>query len=118
MQGIPILLAQTDVNPGTNSSPDTPTSTASETSAVADFFDTGAMGLLLEGGPFMWPILLMALVGLAVIIERWRSLKMLGGDNTELKTLSSMISLPIESRRPLPGANRLPDRSLPFLPMA
>ena len=38
-----------------------------------------------KGGPFMWPILLMALVGLAVIIERWRSLKMLGGDNTELK---------------------------------
>ena len=85
MQGIPILLAQTDVNPGTNSSPDTPTSTSPETSAVKDFFDTGAMGLLLEGGPFMWPILLMALVGLAVIIERWRSLKMLGGDNTELK---------------------------------
>ena len=85
MQGIPILLAQTDVNPGTNSSPDTPTSTSPETSAVADFFDTGAMGLLLEGGPFMWPILLMGLVGLAVIIERWRSLKMLGGDNTELK---------------------------------
>ena len=85
MQGISILLAQTNVNPGTNSSPDTPNSPSPETSAVADFFDTGAMGLLLEGGPFMWPILLMALVGLAVIIERWRSLKMLGGDNTELK---------------------------------
>ena len=75
MQGILILLAQTDVNRGTNSSPDTATSTAPETSAMADFFDAGAMGVLLEGGPFVWPILLMALVGIAVIIERWRSLK-------------------------------------------
>jgi len=33
----------------------------------------------------MWPILLMAIVGLAVIIERWRSLKMLGQDSAELK---------------------------------
>ena len=70
MQGIPLLLAQTDVYPGTNSSPDTPTSTAPETSAVADFFDTGAMGLLLEGGPFMWPILFCAVFALAIAFER------------------------------------------------
>ena len=54
-------------------------------SVISEFFDSGALGLLLEGGFFMWPILLLALVGLAVIIERWRSLKMLGVDASELK---------------------------------
>ena len=45
----------------------------------------GAIGLLLEGGFFMWPLLLLAIVGLAVILERWRSLKMLDADGDELR---------------------------------
>ena len=53
----------------------------SEPSAIADFFDSGAIGLLIDGGFFMWPILIMAIMALAVIIERWRSLKMLDTDN-------------------------------------
>jgi biopolymer transport protein ExbB len=57
----------------------------SEPSAIADFFDSGAIGLLIDGGFFMWPILIMAILTLAVIIERWRSLKMLDTDNESLR---------------------------------
>jgi len=85
MQGFSFILAQANSISGTNTVAASDPSATPETSSIADFFDTGAMGLLLEGGPFMWPILLMALVGLAVIIERWRSLKMLGNDTAELK---------------------------------
>ena len=52
---------------------------------VSDLFDSGAIGLLLDGGFFMWPILIMAILALAVIIERWRSLKMLDTDNESLR---------------------------------
>ena len=45
-----------------------------EPSWISDLFDSGAIGLLLEGGFFIWPILIMAVMALAVIIERWRSL--------------------------------------------
>ena len=57
----------------------------SEPSAIADFFDSGAIGLLIDGGFFMWPILIMAILALAVIIERWRSLKMLDTDIESLR---------------------------------
>jgi len=57
----------------------------SEPSAIADFLDSGAIGLLIDGGFFMWPILIMAIMALAVIIERWRSLKMLDTDNESLR---------------------------------
>ncbi len=45
----------------------------------------GALGMLLEGGAFMWPILILAIVGLAVVIERFRSLKMLDADDETLR---------------------------------
>jgi len=57
----------------------------SEPSPIAEFFDSGAIGLLIDGGFFMWPILIMAIMALAVIIERWRSLKMLDIDNESLR---------------------------------
>ena len=41
-----------------------------ETSIFLGLLDSGAFGLHIEGGVFMWPILAMALIGLAVIIER------------------------------------------------
>ena len=59
--------------------------TISEPSAIVDFFDSGAIGLLIDGGFFMWPILIMAILALAVIIERWRSLKMLDTDIESLR---------------------------------
>ena len=42
---------------------------------------SGAIGLLLRGGFFMWPILIMGIVASGVIIERYRSLKMLTTDS-------------------------------------
>lgn len=53
--------------------------------SISEFFQSGASGLLLEGGIFMWPILIMLVVALAVIIERYRSLKMLDDDPAELR---------------------------------
>ncbi|MCH7226271.1 MotA/TolQ/ExbB proton channel family protein [Haloferula sp. A504] len=53
--------------------------------SISEFFQSGASGLLLEGGIFMWPILIMLVVALAVIIERYRSLRMLDDDPSELR---------------------------------
>lgn len=49
-------------------------------SAFSEFMNSGAIGLIRQGGLFMWPILLMGVVAAGVIIERYRSLKMLGTD--------------------------------------
>jgi biopolymer transport protein ExbB len=43
------------------------------------------MGLLREGGFFMWPILIMGIIATGVIIERYRSLKMLTTDTAALR---------------------------------
>jgi len=53
------------------------TAAASEPSALYEMLHSGALGLLLDGGFFMWPILILGILALGVIIERWRSLKML-----------------------------------------
>jgi biopolymer transport protein ExbB len=47
--------------------------------------EEGALGMLIDGGAFMWPILILAVVGLAVVIERFRSLKMLDADDDSLR---------------------------------
>ena len=86
MQNIHIMLAQAAGN--TTKTNITLSSTGNpmpETSIFLGLLDSGAFGLHIEGGVFMWPILAMALIGLAVIIERWRSLKMLAINNSELK---------------------------------
>ena len=76
-----------EVNPGQNADTggEVTGEAISEPSAIADFFDSGAIGLLIDGGFFMWPILIMAILALAVIIERWRSLKMLDTDVESLR---------------------------------
>jgi len=53
---------------------------------IDELLHSGAMGLMIQGGIFMWPILLMGIVAFAVIIERYRSLKMLGTDTQALRT--------------------------------
>lgn len=57
----------------------------SEDGGVFDLLDdvtkTGALGFLRQGGLFMWPILLMGILASGVIIERYRSLKMLTSDS-------------------------------------
>jgi biopolymer transport protein ExbB len=52
---------------------------------VHEFFHTGASGVLLEGGVFMWPILILLILALAVIIERYRSLRLLDTDSEALR---------------------------------
>ena len=46
---------------------------------------SGAMGLMINGGFFMWPILFMGILAAGVIIERWRTLSMISGDTRELR---------------------------------
>lgn len=46
---------------------------------------SGALGMMFEGGIFMWPILILGIVAAGVIIERFRSLKMLRTDSTQLR---------------------------------
>ncbi|MEE2734805.1 MAG: MotA/TolQ/ExbB proton channel family protein [Roseibacillus sp.] len=50
-----------------------------------DFFSSGAIGIFLEGGIFMWPILILLILVLAVVIERYRSLKLLEVDSSKLR---------------------------------
>lgn len=52
---------------------------------AASFSETGALKLLLEGGVFMWPLLALLVLAIAVIIERYRSLKLLETDATSLR---------------------------------
>ena len=82
-----LILAQSALGQagGTNAPPADAAQAEPGPSAGSGLFDSGALGLLLEGGFFMWPSLLLALIGLAVMIERWRSLKMLGVDAGDLK---------------------------------
>ncbi len=47
---------------------------------LKEIAQSGALGLLLEGGWFMLPILIMGILAAGVIIERYRSLKMLTSD--------------------------------------
>lgn len=52
---------------------------------AAGFLDSGALNLMIDGGIFMWPILALMILGIAVIIERYRSLLMLDTDAAALQ---------------------------------
>lgn len=52
---------------------------------IGELMNSGALKLLLDGGWFMLPILLLGIVAFGVIIERYRSLKMLSTDSSELR---------------------------------
>ena len=51
-----------------------------------EVFDSGALGLMIDGGFFMWPLLLLGVLAAGVIIERYRSLKMLTTDTGALRS--------------------------------
>ncbi|MDA0832652.1 MAG: MotA/TolQ/ExbB proton channel family protein [Planctomycetota bacterium] len=55
-------------------------------SRFSEMLHSGAMGLMLKGGLFMWPILLMGIAAFGVMIERYRSLKMLATDTQALRS--------------------------------
>jgi biopolymer transport protein ExbB len=50
-----------------------------------EWMDSGVMKYMIDGGPFMWPILVMAIIALGVVIERFRSLRMLTVDDSDLR---------------------------------
>lgn len=52
---------------------------------AAGFLDSGALNLMIDGGVFMWPILALMILGIAVIIERYRSLRLLETDGGALR---------------------------------
>jgi biopolymer transport protein ExbB len=63
-----------------------PTAVSKLIGTLDEITQSGAIGLLRQGGWFMWPILLMGIVAAGVIIERYRSLKMLSTDSGELRS--------------------------------
>lgn len=54
--------------------------------APPDLLHSGALGYMLDGGIFMWPILFMAVLGAGVVIERLRSLRLIATDGQALRT--------------------------------
>ncbi len=66
------------------------------TTLAAGFLDSGALNYMIDGGIFMWPILALMILGLAVIIERYRSLRMLDTDSEALR--EKVIALLSEDR--------------------
>ena len=46
---------------------------------------SGPLGMIREGGIFMWPILALGVLAAGVIIERYRSLKLLDSDSSQLR---------------------------------
>lgn len=53
--------------------------------SFSEMFQSGAFGLLVKGGFFMWPLLILGILAVAVIIERWRSLKILDVEPEEIR---------------------------------
>jgi biopolymer transport protein ExbB len=86
---------------------------AAGAAAEPAWYYSGAMKYMIDGGPFMWPILFMAILGLAVIIERFRSLSMLTGNSDTLRLqvfgllhqgrLEEAIDTCVQSRGPVPA---------------
>lgn len=53
-----------------------------------ELLHTGAMGYMIDGGIFMWPLLVLGILALGVIIERFRALMML---NTRAEALRQKV---------------------------
>ncbi len=60
---------------------------AAQTAAPAanEWWQSGAMGYMIAGGPFMWPILLLAVIATGVVIERYRALRLIAIDAEALR---------------------------------
>jgi biopolymer transport protein ExbB len=71
--------------PGKPGEPAEPTGLAK---TFNDLTKTGALGYMIEGGIFMWPILALGVLAFGVIIERYRALLML---NTKDEALRSKV---------------------------
>jgi biopolymer transport protein ExbB len=61
-----------------------------------DLLHSGAMGFMIDGGIFMWPLLALGILALGVIIERFRALMML---NTRAEVLRQKVRELLEADR-------------------
>ena len=81
--------------------------------ADSDLLHSGAMGYMLDGGVFMWPILFMGILAAGVVIERFRSLRLIATDAATLRGqvldllhqghIEEAIDLCSRSRGPVPA---------------
>jgi biopolymer transport protein ExbB len=78
--------------PQTASTEDTPA--AGESNWFRDMLNSGALGYMIKGGFFMWPLLALGVLALGVIIERARALMML---NTKAEGLRSRVRALLEA---------------------
>jgi biopolymer transport protein ExbB len=70
---------------------------AAESSIFHEVMNSGVMKYMIDGGPFMWPILVMAIIATAVCIERFRALRMLTVDDSELR---DQVIIMVQGNRP------------------
>jgi len=90
--------------------------TAAPAAAASEFtqvIHSGALGYMFDGGIFMWPILLLAIIGTGVVIERFRTLRLIAIDGQALRTqvldllhqdrIEEAIALCAESHGPVPA---------------
>lgn len=61
-----------------------------------DMMHTGALGYMIDGGIFMWPLLVLGILAMGVIIERFRALMML---NTRAEPLRVKVRELLEADR-------------------
>jgi biopolymer transport protein ExbB len=52
---------------------------------LSDLMKTGALGYMIKGGIFMWPILALGIIALGVMIERYRALMMIASKDDALR---------------------------------
>ena len=69
---------------------------AAEGNWLNDMLNSGALGYMIAGGIFMWPILILGILALGLIIERFRALMML---NTKAESLRSEVRRLLEADR-------------------
>lgn len=82
--------------PATSDSTSTGSSSDKPSGWVHEMLHSGALGYMIDGGIFMWPILILGVVALAVIIERYRALLML---NTQAEDLRRKVRELLEEDR-------------------
>jgi len=90
--------------------------TAAPAAAASEFtqvINSGALGYMFAGGEFMWPILLLAIIATGVVIERFRTLRLISIDGQALRSqvldllhqdrIEEAIALCAESHGPVPA---------------
>jgi len=77
--------AKTPASPEDSAPAETGKASEKTSSWLSDMLHSGAMGYMIDGGIFMWPILMMGILAAGVTIERLRSLKMVSSDTSKLR---------------------------------